>query len=754
MTDYGHELVFGTFHTPQHADPQAPVRLAQVSEAAGIDLVTFQDHPYQPSFLDTWTLLSYVGAATERVQLAGNVLNLPLRPPAVLARAVASLDLLTGGRVALGLGAGAFWDAIEAMGARRLTPGEAVTALEEAVDVVRGLWDTTSRVPLRAGGEHHHVEGAKRGPAPAHDVPIWLGALKPRMLRLVGRKADGWLPSLSYLQPGDLQRGNAIIDEAALGAGRDPSEVRRMVNVGGRFQAARGGAFQGPPEQWVDELAALALEDGVSAFVLATDDPRDIQVFGEEVAPALRELVAAERRDAGTVAAGSRRGARALAARRPGIAYDAVPPALAARAVEPGDRGYEGVRHTYMRTGAPGLVLRPRDAEEVAAAVTFAAGQDVALAVRSGGHGISGRSTTDGGVLLDVAALDGIEVVDEATRRVRLGAGATWGRVAEALVPHGWAISSGDHGGVGVGGIATTGGVGLLGRLHGLTIDHVVAAEVVTADGTVRRVDADHEPELFWGLRGAGGNLGVVTWVEVEASPVGDVVMSQMALDATDTAGLLQRWGATVEGAPRELTSFLHLGGGRGGRGPVAQLMTVWAGDDTEEAVRWLERLADAGPLLGHQAFLTPYSGVVQPVEAHHQGGGEPTSRSGLLDHLDADAARGLADLGATGAAQLLQVRAVGGAVNDVAPDATAYAHRTQSFCVSAFGSRPGREALDVPWDTFVQPHVHGLYLSFETDRRPERLLDAFPEPTLGRLRALKGTYDPQNLFDRNFPVV
>src|SRR4051794_40078275 len=184
MPDYGHTLEFGTFVTPGNDPASTPVALAELSERLGYDLATFQDHPYQPAFLDTWTLLSYVAARTERIHLAGNVLNLPLRPPAVLARAAASLDLLSGGRFELGLGAGGFWDAIEAMGGRRLTPGQSVDALSEALDIIRGIWDTESRDRLVVEGTHYQVTGAKRGPAPAHDIDIWLGALKPRMLRL------------------------------------------------------------------------------------------------------------------------------------------------------------------------------------------------------------------------------------------------------------------------------------------------------------------------------------------------------------------------------------------------------------------------------------------------------------------------------------------------------------------------------------------------------------------------------------------
>jgi alkanesulfonate monooxygenase SsuD/methylene tetrahydromethanopterin reductase-like flavin-dependent oxidoreductase (luciferase family) len=212
MTDYGHELRFGSFITPSSADPQHVVGLARLSEEVGLDLVTFQDHPYQPALLDTWTLLSYVAAATVQITLAPNVLNLPLRPPAVVARAAASLDRLSGGRLELGLGAGAFWDGVEAMGGPRRTPGAAVEALSEAVAVIRQLWDARTRGGARLAGEHYQLAGAKRGPEPLHDIEIWLGAYQPRMLRLTGRVADGWLPSSAYLSPDALAAASVIID--------------------------------------------------------------------------------------------------------------------------------------------------------------------------------------------------------------------------------------------------------------------------------------------------------------------------------------------------------------------------------------------------------------------------------------------------------------------------------------------------------------------------------------------------------------
>lgn len=297
MTDYGHDLLFGTFTTPTVQPVRQAVDLAVVADRAGLDLVTFQDHPYQPRFLDTWTLLSYVAARTERVHLSANVLNLPLRPPAVTARSAASLDLLSGGRFELGLGAGAFWDAIEAMGGRRLSPGQAITALEEAIQIIREVWAADKPGGVRVDGEYYRANGAKRGPAPAHDVNVWVGAYKPRMLRLVGRMADGWLPSLPYLQggPADLVAMNERIDEAAAAAGREPTRIRRLLNISGEFASTGRSLLNGPPEQWAEDLAGLTLEYGVSAFILMADDPATIELFAAEVAPATRQLVAEER---------------------------------------------------------------------------------------------------------------------------------------------------------------------------------------------------------------------------------------------------------------------------------------------------------------------------------------------------------------------------------------------------------------------------------------------------------------------------
>lgn len=288
-TDYGHDLLFGLFVTPSAQNARHAVDLAVAADRSGLDLVTFQDHPYQPAFLDTWTLLTWAAARTERVRLSGNVLNLPLRPPAVLARAAASLDVLSGGRFELGIGAGGFWDGIEAMGGRRLSPAESVGALREGIEVIRDLWDTSTRGGVHHRGEFHTVDGAKRGPAPAHDIGVWVGAYKPRMLALTGEVADGWLPSMSYLPRGadSLPELNARIDEAAVAAGRSPSDVRRLMNFMDAGPASSAA--------WAEELADLALTHGTSGFIVGGDDLATAERLAAEVAPAVRELVAAER---------------------------------------------------------------------------------------------------------------------------------------------------------------------------------------------------------------------------------------------------------------------------------------------------------------------------------------------------------------------------------------------------------------------------------------------------------------------------
>jgi alkanesulfonate monooxygenase SsuD/methylene tetrahydromethanopterin reductase-like flavin-dependent oxidoreductase (luciferase family) len=279
------DLRLGIFTVPDATDPEATIGQVLAADSSGLDLVGIQDHPYQWRYFDTWTLLAYLAGRTERVRLVPDVVNLPLRQPAVLAKSAASLDLLSGGRVELGIGAGAFWDAVEAMGGPRRTPKESVDALEEAIAILRAFWSGERSISFE--GEHYRVKGAHPGPAPAHRIGIWVGAYGPRMLRLTGRLGDGWLPSLggNYISPEDAPGMHAAVDEGARAAGRDPAAIERAVNV---------VALDGEPSGWADQLARIASELRFTTLLVGVggEDPTSaVRRLGEDVAPRARELL-------------------------------------------------------------------------------------------------------------------------------------------------------------------------------------------------------------------------------------------------------------------------------------------------------------------------------------------------------------------------------------------------------------------------------------------------------------------------------
>jgi alkanesulfonate monooxygenase SsuD/methylene tetrahydromethanopterin reductase-like flavin-dependent oxidoreductase (luciferase family) len=271
--------------------------LVRTADEAGLDLVGIQDHPYQHHFLDTWSLIPTLLAETERISFFTDVANLPLRPPAVMAKAAASLDVLSGGRFELGLGAGGLPDVIANMGGPRRTPGEAVEALDEAIDVIRLMWSDKRSVSF--DGEHYKLDDARPGPQPAHAIGIWVGAFKPRMLRLVGRKADGWLPSLGVLSRDEMRAGHEQIDAAAEKAGRDPRSIRRILNVQGVIgnQPApprsslpvgylAGEPLAGPPEWWIETFAGF-VADGFDTLVFwpVETGPEQVEVLAGDVVP-------------------------------------------------------------------------------------------------------------------------------------------------------------------------------------------------------------------------------------------------------------------------------------------------------------------------------------------------------------------------------------------------------------------------------------------------------------------------------------
>ena len=290
MPDHGRDIRFGYFLIPNAADPLIDTALEV--ERLGLDYVAIQDHPYQRRYVDTWTLMAMIAAKTTRLRVFPDVANLPLRPPAVLAKAAATLHLLSGGRFDLGLGGGAFWEAIEAYGGPFRGAGESLDALEEAITVIRMIW--SGERGLRFEGKHYHLRGAQSGPVPHHDIGIWLGAYGPRSLRITAQHADGWVPSFrGEVEP--IAEMTKRIDDNLAAASRQPGEIRRVLNVNGVIADASEGPLRGPVEQWTDELTDFAVTYGFDTFVFWAEGQDQLPRFANEVVPRVREQVAARR---------------------------------------------------------------------------------------------------------------------------------------------------------------------------------------------------------------------------------------------------------------------------------------------------------------------------------------------------------------------------------------------------------------------------------------------------------------------------
>lgn len=284
---------FGVFPVPEAEKADLVVEQVLLADRLGLDLAGIQDHPYQRRHLDTWTLLAYLAGRTERIRLFPDVASLPLRSPALLAKSAASLDVLSGGRVELGLGAGAFWEAIGAWDGPVRTGPESVVALQEAIPIIRSVW--AGERGIRVDGEHYRLRGAHGGPVPPHPIGIWVGAQGPRMLRTIGRLADGWVPSLPRIPLEEIPAKQRIIDEAARAAGRDPSAVRRVANLNGAIlDGPVTGWLHGPVDHWVGEIVGLVRDLRFDAFVLWADHADVLgqtERFATEVVPAVKEAL-------------------------------------------------------------------------------------------------------------------------------------------------------------------------------------------------------------------------------------------------------------------------------------------------------------------------------------------------------------------------------------------------------------------------------------------------------------------------------
>ena len=428
----------------------------------------------------------------------------------------------------------------------------------------------------------------------------------------------------------------------------------------------------------------------------------------------------------------------------------------------PSDAGYDEGRRVLLPSidRRPAAIVRPADAGEVALVLSLAQETGLELAVRGGGHNYAGFGASEGGVVLDLRGLRALEI-DAGRHVARAAGGLTSGEVTRAAAPHGLAVGFGDTASVGIGGLTLGGGIGYLVRKHGLTIDHLLGAEVVTADGRVLEVDADRHPDLFWAIRGGGGNFGVVTRFDYRLHPVDVVTGGMLALPATaeTIAGLV----AEAEAAPEELSMIADILLAP----PLPFIPREFVGKPL-----LLVQLVHAGPLdegdravAPLRALATPVADFVRPMPYPEMFPAEELEalprvvmRAFFSDRFAEDDAGELLDRlqEATAPLAALQIRVLGGAMARVPADATAFAHRQRRLLVSAFAAYASAEEdlVQRTWaletSSALQAAEDSAYVNFLVDEGADRIRAAYPGRTWDRLAKVKRRYDPENLFRLN----
>jgi FAD/FMN-containing dehydrogenase len=429
-----------------------------------------------------------------------------------------------------------------------------------------------------------------------------------------------------------------------------------------------------------------------------------------------------------------------------------IPSYFSGDIIRPGDNNYMQASTVLMRKGAPALILRPKSAADVVAAIRYGIEDNLGISVRSGGHSIAGLSTNDGGLVIDLHYLNQVELLDPQKHNVRIGTGATWGDVAQFLTPHGLAISSGDTKTVGVGGLISGGGIGWMVRKYGLTIDNTVAAQIVTADGAVLQASSTENPDLFWAMRGGGGNMGVVTSVDIIAAPIDEVFWGTINYDISDMPRVLKGWRDATRQAPVELTTMAMVLPAQFGPMPTVMVMVCYAGNDESAAARAIEPLRHLATPTHEDISKQPYATTLG--DAHLLPNTKVINNNVFVQDFSDE----LIDTLCQQKDQILQIRSVGGAMNRVPADATAFAHRDSEIlivCPVFVASNATAQEIEValrPWHKIVT-FGKGAYVNFFSEITPLQVEAAYPPATYRKLARLKTKYDPQNVFNQNLNI-
>ncbi|GGE97034.1 FAD-binding oxidoreductase [Mycetocola zhadangensis] len=433
---------------------------------------------------------------------------------------------------------------------------------------------------------------------------------------------------------------------------------------------------------------------------------------------------------------------------------------VAGAVVLPSDPEYEAVSAIYGSVygvvSAPALVLRPADGDDVGVAVAFARSHGLELSVRSGGHSGSGFSTNIGGLVIDLRALNDVSVIDPVEGIVRIGAGATWGQVAATLGGEQLALSSGDTVSVGVGGLTLGGGIGWMVRKYGLALDSLVGATVVTAGSEQLRVSATEHADLFWAIRGGGGNFGVITDFTFQAHHLTRVFAGSLLYGKADLAELLAGWRDVMRDAPEELnTTFLAMPEFPGMPGGV-QILVCYAGDDSEAADAAFAPLRALPGLTGDAITAQPYADVLE--EAHPPEGMTFVGHNAFAREMSDEMIGALSGMYGELGGSVLMIRSLVGAFNRVPNDATAFGFRDSEALVISVAFLPpdapaeASDRVHALWGNLA-PYLQGIYAGFSNAPAGEDPALLYSPTTLARLAEIKRTYDPENLFRRNHNI-
>jgi len=428
---------------------------------------------------------------------------------------------------------------------------------------------------------------------------------------------------------------------------------------------------------------------------------------------------------------------------------------FAGTVILPEDNNYEQLSETISGKGNPAIIVQPMDSVDIVSAIHYAKKKSLIISIRSGGHGSAGFATNNGGMVIDLSNFNKVEVLDKLNGKVRVGAGAKWGDVAKQLEAHNLAITSGDTKSVGVGGLTLGGGIGWMVRKFGLTIDNLVAADVVTADGIILHINAEENKDLFWAIRGGGGNFCVVTNFEFIARPLSKVVFGSVQYNLDELPKVLKGWRENMNAANENLNSTIRIMPSLFGNPPAVIVLLCYTGNLNPESKKAIKPFLHLGKVIQKDIKEMNYADVLEEA-MHPPAVVKVIIKNILTDNFSDELIQKIIDISGNADNTVLQIRNIEGAINKIPSDDTAFAFRNSKVIIAAgiivpaSSSESEIEVAMRPWNSLKEFSI-GSYVCFTSGE--DNIKNIYPEATYNRLSQIKQEYDPQNIFNQNFNI-